>query len=646
MPFRQQGLSRTLPKNFTFLSADEREPKTPERPAIHLDVPPPPHRHASCLLRRSLVRPETDIFSSAKSALSSSSPSFADIPLPSIEIPSERDAQVIESCATTMPASDDRFLAPARGRRPFRTPPAQIRPMSLDSRDMWDHQTLGSSIRRPSSACSSASDSSASSIEPFSSPRSMGGSCTSPDSDIQDPFFYIEIPRKQALKKQPLLPGKQPTKSQPKSECWTSEMDNHLWNTYQLYLQDPTITPFKMTPGSIPPLGVTHRVARQAKKSWEKRRSKVSRSSESNQGKMISVEFQSRSTTPTPTTNSTKRLWPKSEASTRRRLKLLCKRKFCIAPHYQRMLQSRSPSPFVDLFSRSSRESSMANVTRDLGVSLISSTVPGPLSQLATEGVPSDDWFNNPVQSTPQQGAVLEFASKKDHIDIGDPGSIPRLGSPFIYNTWGPDSSRRRVNEPQTPRPRRGTIHVTGSRLQSPLMDAFPHAGNNSAHQSHLDVDVSAGQRGSTQQHLEELLRQGKLDGVGQQGCVRIRSRGATTSSARSLDHLFSPPPPSSLVKKSASSPLWNLQNETVKRLGSPFRVEGSTGPESLVKFAKHAMSLSEPSADIPAHLVPKPVQSQYQDTLNELPYDHTEEGISDAERMRRQILNMPFTRK
>ena len=38
-------------------------------------------------------------------------------------------------------------------------------------------------------------------------------------------------------------------------------MDNHLFNVYQMYLADPSVTPFKTVPGSIPPTGVCHRVA-------------------------------------------------------------------------------------------------------------------------------------------------------------------------------------------------------------------------------------------------------------------------------------------------------------------------------------------------------------------------------------------------
>lgn len=659
MAYRQQGLSRTLPKNFTFPSAGIGEPRTPERASTYLDVPPPPPRHSSCRLRRSRVRSGTDVFAQAEYDFKTPFSSRPDIPLPSIEFP-PGEASIAQP-PLVMPASNDRFLAPPRDRVALKTPPAQIRadPIEPKSAEPWttdDPQLLGGEIERPGSACSHASDSSVSSIETFSSRRSVGGSCTSMESDSYDPFFHFELHPKPVVESP--LPKSQRNKSRalPRKDRWTLDMDNHLWNTYQLYLQNPTITPFKMTPGSIPPLGVTHRVARDAKRTWEKRPLLFSKD-------ILSTSQQSRSgdSTPTQKADPPKPLWPKSEASTRRRLKFLCKRKFSIAPHYQRMMQSKSPTPALDLFSQPSGESShmeapesssAAYATRDLGVSLVSSSVPGPLAQLASETVSpqqtNNEWFNNPVSHEPPR-ATDPFADKPFSFDERDVAP-PRLGSPFTYHTWGPHNSKKRANR-HTPRVRRETIHVTGSRLQSPpRMDVFSGVSSRQAN------GAESPQEQDTRRHLEELFRQGKLSDVGQRR-VRIRNRGATTSSVnpKGLDQLFSPASSSSRneetydMVKPVADPLRNLSGESIKRLGSPFKVETFKRSGPVARFVRHAPSRSEPfSHELLSQIRPTTPDAQLmpQGLPNALPHDPTVKGISDAERIRRQILNMSHSRQ
>ncbi|GAB1195074.1 hypothetical protein APSETT444_004328 [Aspergillus pseudonomiae] len=581
MSHRRQGLSRTLPKDFTFPSIGE--PRTPERNSIQLDVPPPPPRHSSCRLRRSRVRSGTDVFAQAEYDRKLFHPNPSDIPLPSIEFSSSHDATDIQSCLP-IPTSNDRFLAPPRDRVALKTPPAQIRAAPVDqSTEDWstdDPQTIGETIERPGSACS---DSSVSSIETFSSRRSMGGSCTSMESDSFDPFFLEIQPKHVESTPVPKFRRNKP----PTRERWTRDMDNHLWNTYQIYLQDPTITPFKMTPGSIPPLGVTHRVAREAKK---------------------------------------------------------------------------TPTPALDMVSRSSRESSQAEAstsssavyaTRDLGISLVSSSVPGPLTQLAMEEPPnsnSGEWFSQPVPCNVPHGAVDPFANRPFSFDERE--MAPRLGSPFTYHTWGPNNSRKRVQR-HTPRARRETIHVTGSRLRSPpRMDLFSNADNHHvARDSMAAVESPSDQE--TRQNLEELFRQGKLNDIGQRR-VRIRNRGATMSSVNSggLDQLFSPPSSSSRNDEShreekPAPHLRNLSGEAIKRLGSPFKIDPlKRAGDSPARFIRHAPSRSEPFA---RGLLPQARQTAQvggQGTSNTLPYDPTEPGLSDAERIRRQILNMSYSRQ
>lgn len=665
MANRQHGLSRTLPKDFTYPSAGE--PRTPERASVHLDAPPPPPRHSGSRLRPSRVRSGTDLFAQVSRDFSVFDPAAPDMPLPSIEFPPTRDASAVQ-CEPAMSPKNDHLLAPPRPRVALKTPPAQIRPdpvevESTSSWSAWNPRAFGEEIQRPSSACSNASDSSVSSIETFGSRQSVGGSCTSTESDAYDPFFHIELTPKQTADTSPLtanLSSKRQNLTKTK-ERWTLDMDNHLWNTYQLYIQDPTITPFKMTPGSIPPLGVTHRVSRQAKRTWERKGTRLDK-----QFTSANTAPRSGGSTPTGREHTSKPSWPKSEASTRRRLKFLCKRKFSIAPHYQRMMQSRSPTPFLDLFSRPSDapprvddpvNTSAVYATRDLGVSLVSSSVPSPLAELATQDpLPSSstELPRPQVLNTPRSELGGPLPTKSSSFDGS--GVVPRLGSPFSYHTWGPNNIKKR-HQRHTPRARRETIHVAGARLRSPpRMDPLPNLAN--SHSSSSNAAPESPTDEETRRNLEELFRQGKLNDAGHRR-VRIRTRGATTSSAvtpKGLDQLFSPPSSSSRNEETPSTEkpmpnqILNLSGEHIKRLGSPFKMEGFRRTAPPGRISRHAPSLSDPFA---SGAIPRfrslaqhaPSKSQTAVTTGP-PYDPTEEGISDAERIRRQILNMPYTRR
>ncbi|PLB41179.1 uncharacterized protein BDW47DRAFT_65020 [Aspergillus candidus] len=661
MAFPQQGLSRTLPKNFTFPSMSFGEPRTPERSSIQLEVPPPPPRHASCRWRRSRARSGSDIFAQVeydRSTVRSTSP---DVPLPSIEIPPS--CEPAENPSSSIPPPHNvHLLAPPRHRVALKTPPAQIRPDPADPppTDSWrsdDPQLWGDAIERPGSACSHASDSSISSIETYASRRSVGGSCTSMESDSYDPFFHLEIAPK-PLADSPPLPRKpwRPRGLRSK-EKWTLDMDNHLWNTYQLYIQNPLITPFKMTPGSIPPLGVTHRVAREAKRNWERKRFRLTQHPSAGPS---APAHQSRSgdATPTPKAEPATPIWPRSEAATRRRLKLLCKRKFSIAPHYQRMMQSKSPSPALDLLPRIEPESAGNNAayaTRDLGVSLVTSSVPTPLSQLAAEGpshMTNPEWHPLP-SAEPRSLPPKSWSFDEQEMEA------PRLGSPFAYNTWGPNTSRHRIHRPGS---RRETIHVTGARLRSlPRMDALPTAEHQhgAVPRNDLPADESPAQD-ETQRHLEELFRQGKLNDFGQRR-IRLRTRGATTSAVHppAINQLFSPPSSSSrndergstdkLAIPSLLNHLDGDAGENIRRLGSPFKIETPKRPGPTRRI-RHAPSLSDPfigrSMNPQPKLATPDSQGRSRARTGVLPYDPTERGISDAERIRRQILNLPYTKQ
>ncbi|OKL61110.1 hypothetical protein UA08_03463 [Talaromyces atroroseus] len=672
MAQQPHGLSRTLPKSFTFSSLESTYPKTPEHPRVEPQIPPPP-RHSSYRARRPRFDSHASIFSSLSAEPNIFDLSRPDDPLPSIEVP-HSDTVSEPDIPTIQPVSSEFLQVPASRRMEFKTPPAQIRttpfnfpratPEPVDDAE-------ADPIERPSSR---ASNSSVSSIETYTTQPSLGGSCTSPESEIFDPFSFQPADTRKHLLETP--PTKHANRGQsldlPKRKSrWTADMDSHLWNTYQMYLQDPTTTPFKTLPGSLPPLGVSHRVAREAKKTWTRLKSKTD-----HETPLISINaddsavlIEGSSGSSTPTANKSKPRWPRSEAATRRRLKYLCKRKLSIAPHYQRLLQSRSPSPFLDVFSAPARRpvgpvfdhnSSAAFMTRDLGVSLVSSSLPATFTQfaavepLSTEGsATAEHSHHSESQQSSHQDSAIPIPTIPSHLSVAQE-PFPRLGSPFMYNTWGPDTSRREAHGGAARRLRRDTIHVSGSRLRTPPRMDVP--SNVHKRRAHHRLDSSPNLT-DIQRNVRDLARDGKLkDG---QRRVRLRNRGNTTSggfsSKERVEQLFSPTSPFTFPGNQDSSPqvsqgLLRPRAETIRRLGSPFRLD--SGPRfQYPKSPRHAPSLSDPfmnsSIKSQVHLEHQSGSSSAEPHVppGRLPYDPTEEGISDAERIRRQILNLPFTK-
>ncbi|EKV04130.1 hypothetical protein Pdw03_0448 [Penicillium digitatum] len=654
----QRQLSRTLPKNFTF-SLGDNEPKTPERPRTTMNVPPPPrHSISSGRLPRVRARAGTNVC--ARMDMDMFQFHSSDVPLPSIEVP--QSTINFEAASFSDFATDEGYLAPPRVRMDFKTPPAQIRRTPFDSRDTrnpwpsWDQTPGLNNIKRADSVCSTLSNSSIESIETFASRPSVG-SFTSIESDSFDSYFPLDMSKEPEIES-PSRPQKQPVKVHVSKKSWTRDMDTHLWNTYQIYLQDPTMTPFKMTPGSIPPLGVTSRVARRAKKTWGQKSSRIVQSVSIKSADPIEIS------TPKAMEEESQPAWPKSDSKTRRRLKMLCRRKFSISPHYQRIMQSRTPEPVTKMFDPTTDTrvkdfaDNSAYTTRDLGVSLVTSCEPTPLSKVTQEVPLTTDWFNNPV-SAHAEPRVAKTPSQ--HLRAESAPSIPRLGSPFVYSTWGPGGSTCQIHDSNT---RRGTIHVPGYRARrntyfdQPLpstVDVFPSVSREQSNPSDQEVE----------RRLEDYVRDNKFQDMGH-GRVRIRNRGATTSavSPREMDQLFSPP--SSLnsgpiepdettpVLNPPMNPLLDL-GENIKRLGSPFRIEGKHKRREVPKrVSRQAPALSDPfSSGGPSYVGQDDTTSLmqvspahvYDKAPGTLPYNASEDGLSDAERIRRQILNMPFTR-
>lgn len=310
------------------------------------------------------------------------------------------------------------------------------------------------------------------------------------------------------------------------------------------------------------------------------------------------IAKRSGSNTPTGLTVVKPPSWPKSGSSTRRRLRELCKRKPSIAPHYQRLLQSRSPSPFSSSsprpHSRSSRASSpfvprktsSAFNIRDVQLSLTTSTAAtmqpdGPLAQLSqltpADNQSSTDWFNDPPVPWASPTAIPS--------DLGnapeEPSATGHLGSPFNgFHTWGPSRSRQHLR-PSSPRTQSSDISTIGPALRSPvrLHDTFPYPGVTKRRAQHqLEDELSPGGTDIRKELLDNLFG-GPVEGRHR----RVRSRGFSvgdlTNEAR-LDNHFKPPSAdesmSALDEAGPSTRSYAFSQSTpaadpISRLGSPF---------------------------------------------------------------------------
>jgi hypothetical protein len=663
MAHYRPGMSITLPRNFAPMGLDNLdEPRTPEQLLSEATLPPPPH-HTTHRIRRSRIGNVSNNHNALPTVLFAS-----DIPIPSVEVP--RDIELMRPAwqqRRLQSSPSDRLQLPANRQysRP-RTPLAQTKADEPEwKKSAW-------TMERPSSSLSIRSDSSSSSLGSFVSRPSFGGSCTSPESDMTDPFLPQSI---NVIPDTPSKPSRIFTSfsTLPTKPRWTVEQDNHLWNTYQMYLSDPTITPFKTVPGSLPPLGVCHRVAREARRTWPKatmvsyeivKRHTFRDVMDESHAVRDKTPEGDRETTPTGISQDERRpLWPK-ESATRRRLKELCKQKFSIAPHYQRLMQSRSSSPFLESTSRRSssrasrqsslaRETSVSYTTRDLGISLVATGATAPLAQLATGKTPPEEpeeWFNTPVEppsSSPPIAATSQLGLGIDH----DSMSIPRLASPFKPNTWGPSRARRNPSGSG----QFDTVHATGSRLfQASRFDPVSAANKRRAEQ-HFDTEVSPG-GSDLQQVKQELVFTGSSNDISQRR-IRLRNRGSTigaVSNRERIQRLFSPTetlpgqptddggPPTTL----ASALMAPETDEKLKRLGSPFELDPNKR-SNRSKSPRHVPSLSDPfvSNHLSTQTNTQSIGERFatfgamQGYSSQTPRP-IEENLSDAERIKRQLLS------
>jgi hypothetical protein len=450
MESERPHLSITLPRNFMFHYRDGAAPQTPEpEPQVAELQPPPPPRQTLKVRRRrtTLVQHHIELDFPMEEK-----------PIPTIEatdfhfessnvLPSPPSA--LNNAYLSPPASFSRLLSPPK------TPAHQVRTIDVfDGPQHWDDLDASRSetSSRPTSS-SGFSDSSISSRGSMESFMSQGGSCTSPEEEMCDPFSFDSLEMKYRQPSSPLAAHQQsrPAKKLKLRATFTEEMDYHLWRTYMIYLQDPTVTPFKAVPLTVPPNGVCHRVARMARKTWKGPR--PSRTA----GIRAAIQFGSRSGTPdtikalksgssTPLAKPSKSyLRYPTEKQCRKRLRDLAKQKPNLSAYYQRLL-NRSPSPLQSsppsekseesarlqpLSSPFAQETSTFSFsTRDMNVSLATSTAASmqmgnPLSQLASDLTPRPE-----QKSWSRARSSAHQKSQSLHVGLGL-GLSNVLGSPF-----------------------------------------------------------------------------------------------------------------------------------------------------------------------------------------------------------------------
>jgi hypothetical protein len=491
MDSERPHLSITLPRNFQFHYQDTQPPRTPEPQPEEQDAqPPPPPRHIFKVRRRRTT--------SVAINYGLEEPIDA-LPIPTIEAP-ELHSEVSSELPALADSLENDYLSPplsyTRMLSPPKTPVSQVRIVGDCHDAYWldvDRARSEGSSRPTSSA--GFSDSSISSRGSFDSFPSLGGSCTSPEDEMTDPFSFYSESKIPAPLSSPLAPRRScvPKMKIKMRTTFTEDMDRHLWMTYLTYLQDPTVTPFKALPSTVPPNGVCHRVARMARKTWKGPRaaSAVSTLRQSSRyasrcGTPDTIKpAKSGSSTPVPGSCKTYMRFP-SEKQCRKRLRELAKQKPSLSAHYQRLVDQRSPSPFQSSpqEEKTSPPQGLSSPfpggaepfsTRDMNVSLTTSTAASmqagnPLAQLANDEPirPSNsDWAN--MRSSAHQ------KSQSLHIGLGL-GISNILGSSFARMSEMTDMSINQHNA-QTWHAPSGNPPRLGSPLQlhapRPISRAF-----------------------------------------------------------------------------------------------------------------------------------------------------------------------------
>ena len=554
-------LSITLPPSFEFQYNDGQMPRTPDQQQEERDTPlnpPPPPRPQTFKVRRRRAAIPEEFHNTEVEPMS-------DTVIPTIEMseatgdmssPIYQATPTMEGLLAPALPSFQRIVTPPKTPAPriqqsFSSPvesPANEWAMITDSRSK-----LKPAFERSGSVCSSFSDSSVSSYgsSDFSAPNH---GCNSPESQATDPFLEDDLPRDDKAVLSPEH-NSSPTAKRVKmhrSIKWTSGMDEHLWMTYMQYLSDPRVTPFKMLAGLPPPLGVCSRVASKARRTWSPRRSSAGLDT-----LMASDRMQREGSPDTirPNSNLKQPNWPRSDGATRKRLRNLCKRRPSLPAHYQRLLNTRSPSPFASSSSMdhtpnvsASTASTSAFGSQDMKMSLVTATAPsmqpeGPLAQLSSDGLVAQpqpqpqqrserpaDWFAR----IPRSHAHQKSLSLQSGLNLNTAFDPATLASPFDDN-----SHRTHLLSSITAHTKSlgRTNFKVGPSLDSPVeLSGAPTAPRTSL-KRRFKSDEEKPKRGSLQDVFGPRAEDSGI----------VRNRGFTVGAVRATDNLaklFTPPLP------------------------------------------------------------------------------------------------------
>lgn len=611
-----------------------------------MNPPPPPRPSTFKVRRRRTTIPE---FQEEEAA-------SADTAIPTIEM-SEAASDISSPILQPTPASHG-LLAPLsasvpRDVTPPKTPAPRVNAGFSSTTESpaneWamisdGNNTLRPAFERSGSVCSSFSDSSVSSCgsSAFSAPHN--GSCTSPASEATDPFLDDELPKTQ----EHFLNSPDPHSSSPVAKRvkthrhikWTQAMDDHLWMTYMQYITDPRVTPFKMLPGTCPPLGVCSRVASKARRTWSSHRASIPAVDAG-----MTSEQTKRDGSPDTIRPEAKELkqpqWPRSDANTRRRLRSLCKRKPSLSAHYQRLLRTRSPSPFpsseMGVQSEQPPPASSAFSGGDMKMSLVTSTAPSmqpdaPLAKLASNDTPAQpprprsqrtsrpaDWFARiPRSQAHQKSLSLQSGlnlNANTHATYQQAGV---LASPFDDAA---NKSHLLQSMNTTKSLGRTAFNMDG---KAPTLDSpFESSGAPTLPRTSLKRRFRSDEEKPKRPGLNDVFSSGAPSG---EGAGIVPNRGFTVGAARATDNLTklfatpastvdhemseasAPAAPSSDFGPAGSRSVPRRLAEPVPRLGSPF-IEAANRQHNTF-----------PRTYIPSSSNPTPFQSR----LRELAGDNT----------------------
>ena len=545
MFYQHSNGSSTLPRGFRFHHEEGDRPTTPE--PLNADGPrqPSPPRPTRLKVRRrnaSSFQAPTEQFLASVAA--------ADVPIPTIEVPqisthTTEDSEM--SDRETLSITTSGLLAPqAQHFRVFSPPKTPMPTFSFEEgRTQRPDWTLGTSspedyFKRPASSLSNASDCSDDSFYSGSrvSRPSDDGSCTSPESECADPFTFPSLSKgkgKATYRDQPA--GKVTTLNEKirskmrKDARWTQAMSNHLWSTYMLYLQDPTVTPFRIGASAIPPQGIINRVSREAKRSWKgpKHPSPIPRRSTRLSSSRTGSLDKSGSNTPTGEHPKVYAQWPHSSAATRNHLRELCKSKDTTTVQRHHHLQSRSPTPFTKSYRqiRSEEPACLSTFnTKDIVLSLTTSTAEsmqpdGPLAKLAAE-----ESTDTPTTAAfpPLEGFKPMSFGESCGFDLGEEGNRnPRLASPFTARTYGPSSSKNMglFGRASPPRTRPDTQYPV---LRSPLQFEPRSLNGTMKRRAQHDLEEELSPNGAVLR--PSILNEQLFGNALQSNQRRVRSRG------------------------------------------------------------------------------------------------------------------------